>query len=176
MTAQNLKPVTQDEVLNRVRGLSGRIVKTALLAAVVYTTFLPLGLILGGWAGAAVAAHFALGWWSAAGATALGVGAGAVSAFFGAKALVADKVADIVIGTGLTAGEMGLRSLLRLLKQSREQKPGEAGAQAARLEKAVEKSHSLVTRLRNFFGETREKTAGNSNVTPPPPAQQNPKP
>ena len=176
---QDLKPVTQDEVFNRVRGLSGRIIRTAILAAVVYTTFLPLGLVLGGWAGAAVASHFALGWWSAAGATALGVGAGAVGAFFGAKALVADKVADIVIGTGLTAGEMGLRSLLRLLKQARAQKPGEAAQQPATLEKAVEKTHRGVTWLRNFFGETAEKKAENSNSPAPPPlpaAQNNPKP
>jgi hypothetical protein len=156
MTEQNLKPVTQDEVFNRVLGLSGRIVRTAILAAVVYTAFMPLGLALGAWGGAALASHFALGWASTAGLTVLGVGVGGVAAFFGAKVLVADKVTDLVVGTGLTAGEMGLRSLLRTLRQARAAKQGAAAEQPAHFEKAVEKSHKTVTWLRNFFGETAE--------------------
>jgi hypothetical protein len=162
---KDLKPVTQEEVLNRVRGLGGRIIKTAIIAAVAAVVLMPVGLALGGWAGAAVASHFALGWWATAGAVTLGVGAGGVGAFFGTKMLVADRVTELVVGTGLTAGEMGLRELLRLLKQARSQKPGAEAQQPATLEKAVEKTHKGVTWLRNFFGETAEKKAN-----PPPPA------
>lgn len=158
-----MKAVTQEEVLNRVRGLSGKIIKTAILAAVFFTVLLPAGLVLGGMAGAAVAGHFALGWWATAGATTLGVGLGAVGGFFGAKMLVADRVSELVIGTGLTAGEMGLRSLLRLLKQARQQKPGEPAAQPAHVERAVEKTHKGVRWLRDFFGEVAEQKA---TVTP----------
>ncbi|MEZ0226055.1 MAG: hypothetical protein ACAH83_15985 [Alphaproteobacteria bacterium] len=158
-----MKAVTQEEVLNRVRGLSGKIIKTAILAAVISVVLMPAGLILGGMGGAAVAGHFALGWWATAGATTLGVGLGAVGAFFGAKALIADKVSELVIGTGLTAGEMGLRSLLRLLKQARQQKPGAAAAaEPAHVEKALEKTHKGVTWLRDFFGEVAEQKATNT--------------
>lgn len=170
-----MKAVTQEEVLNRVRGLRGKIIKTAILAVVIGAVLMPAGLILGGMAGGAVASHFALGWWATAGATTLGVGLGAVGAFFGSKALIADKVKDIVIGTGLTAGEMGLRSLLRLLKQSRQQKTGETAAQPAHVERALEKTHKGVTWLRDFFGEAAEQKAAPSQsapVTTPQPKQQ----
>jgi hypothetical protein len=174
-----MQAVTQEEILNRVRGLRGKIVKTAILAVVIGAVLMPAGLILGGMGGAAVASHYALGWWATAGVTTLGVGLGAVGAFFGSKALIADNVKDIVIGTGLTAGEMGLRSLLRLLKQSRQQKPGGPAAEPAHVEKALEKTHKGVTWLRDFFGEVAEQKATEPpandmavSATPPLPKQQ----
>ena len=177
-----MKAVTQEEVLNRVRGLGGKIIKTAILAAVVSVVLMPAGLVLGGMAGAAVAGHFALGWWATAGATTLGVGLGGVGAFFGAKMLVADRVTELVVGTGLTAGEMGLRQLLRLLKQARQQKPGEPAAAPAHVERAVEKTHKGVRWLRDFFGEVAERKATDTlandpavSAQPPLPKQQ-PKP
>lgn len=170
---EEMKAVTSEEVLARVASLGGKIIRTALWAGLLFSALIPAGLLLGGIAGATVASHFALGAWAATGATVLGVGLGGAGGFFGAALAVRGMVEDLAVKGGLQAGEMGLRSLLRLLKQARQQKPAHA-AKVEILEGGVEATHKAV---KWFLGDAfkdavkpkEEPAAAPENTAKPPP-------
>lgn len=156
---EELKSVTKDEIYSKVLGVGRKIVKTAIIAAVLYATLIPGGLILGGIAGGMIAAHFGAGAILTTGAAILGVAAGGVGGFFGTKLAVAGMVEDIAMSGGLEAGEMGLRSLLKTLRDAKKnaKEQGKKPAMGVEtLESVAGTAHKASVKLRDFFGDKAE--------------------
>jgi hypothetical protein len=167
---QELKSVTKDEIYRKVLSVGRKIVKTAVIAAVLYATLIPGGLILGGIAGGMVAAHFGAGAILTTGAAILGVAAGGVGGFFGTKLAVAGMVEDIALSGGLEAGEMGLRSLLKTLREAKKNAK-EQGKKPAigveTLESVTGTAHKASVKLRDFFGDKAEPQVKDEEVACP---------
>jgi hypothetical protein len=159
---EDLKSVTKDEIYGKVLSVGRKIVKTAIIAAVLYATLVPAGLVLGGIAGGMIAGHFGAGYLLTAGAAVLGVGVGGVGGFFGTKLAVAGMVEDIVTSGGLEAGEMGLRSLLKTLrdaKKNAKDKGVKPAMGVETLESVAGTAHKASVKLRDFFGDKAEPEA-----------------
>lgn len=152
-----VKAVTQQELVDKASKYIKKIPMTLLWGAVFYATFIPGGIVLGGLAAGAAASYFGAGAILTTGAAVLGVAAGGVGGFFGAGWAFREKVSDLALSLGLDASEMTLRSLRRLFKQAKEKKGGaEMAPKTAKMERGVEKVHKLSLTLRKWFGDSSE--------------------
>lgn len=166
-TEADLKPVTQQEVFDKVAQYGRKLPKIVFWGAVAYVALVPTCLVVGGIAASAGAAALGAGAILSGGAALLGVAAGAVGGFFAAKFVFKEMIGDVALNLGLDASEMSLRSLRRLLKDAKQNQGGaEKAPKTAALENATAVAHRGVLKLRKWFGDAAEKP----EVAPPAPA------
>lgn len=159
--------VTQDEVVDKAAGYIKKIPKILFWGAVFFVTMIPAGLVLGGIGGVAAAGALGAGAILKTGAALLGVAAGGVGGFFGAQWAFKEKVGDLALNLGLDASEMTLRSLRRVLKQSKDNNGGAKNAPTtAALENAATSAHKFTVKLKGWFGDEAEKKPEAVEVVP----------
>ena len=148
--------VTQDEVVDKAAGYIKKIPKILFWGAVFFVTMIPTGLVLGGIGGAAIAGSLGAGAILKTAAAVVGVAAGGVGGFFGAQWAFKEKVGDLALNLGLDASEMTLRSLRRVLKQSKDNNGGEKNARYRNASDATPHAADRVHPIPFFGSRTPE--------------------
>lgn len=165
---EDVKAVTQDEVVDKATHHLKKIPKIIFWGAVFFATMVPAGLVIGGIGGVAAAGYFGYGLAVKSLAAVVGVGLGGVGGFFGAQWAFKEKVGDLALNLGLDAGEMTIRSLRRLFKQAKEKAGGaEKAPVTATMERGTEKIHKGVLTLKRWFGDSAEPEAAEKPAPAP---------
>lgn len=123
-------PLSEEDVRVKLKDVRGKVFGTVVKCLTGYGALMTAGLVLGGLGAGLGAAAIGASGLVLTGLTALGAVAGTAGGFFAGHVLAVNFVRGLLLETGISAGAMGLRGLLTLVRPGKTKTPAPAAALA----------------------------------------------